>query len=214
VEPDGTEKIDLPIAAGEPELLAAKHFLNTKVRNGSYLFTRAALEKVGRLDEGLMYNEDSDFFQRLALCCRAAYSRVPTVRHHFHPQNKSSNRTEIYRALHKSSQKILIENPAFAAELGSQAEARLRQIKGQWVESLLQAGKFDEAIPLAAEAADSLGLTARAALLLGTNLPLRVASALREAIRPLKKPFRKSYYRYQMRRYNARLLSAPRKKGS
>jgi len=200
VDLDGIEKIDFPVAAGQPELLAKKHFMNTKVRNGSYMFIRAALERVGGLDESLRYNEDSDFFQRLLLRCRAAYSSTPTVRHYDHPYSKSHNRTEIYRALLRSSQKILVENPAFATELGTDVDIRIRQIKGQLVESLLLAGNFSEAIPLAREAANSIRLNVRFALLCKSNVSLKLESSIREYFRALKKPIRKVYYHYQMQK--------------
>lgn len=179
---DGSELINCPVAADQPEILAVEHFKSTNVRPGSFMFTRKAYEHVGGHDESLLYNEDSDFFQRLAIFCRAIYSSIPTVRHLHHDNNKSSNRVEIYKALLKSSQNVLRDNPAFAARLGRAADARLQEIKTNLVEALIATGAFAEANAVAREIANSLRLNVKLALLIKTNVLLRLEGRVRRAV--------------------------------
>lgn len=146
VFPNGKEVINLPVSANRPEDLAASHFINTNVRNGSFMFTRAALTKTGFLDESLRFNEDSDFFQRLAINNKAAYLPYPTVRVLNHPGGKSRDRVSLYGALLKSHEKILAQYPDFSIGLGSITEIRRIQICNNLIEALILASNWDEAI--------------------------------------------------------------------
>jgi glycosyltransferase involved in cell wall biosynthesis len=188
------ERISYPVAAGEPRNLAEKHFMSTNVRNGSYMFARSVMEKVGYLDETLKYNEDSDFFQRLSIQCVACYSPTPSVKVYEHPGNKSQNRVEIYRALLKSSQKVLNENPIFAEKLGGNAIKRLRQIKTQLVEALLFRGNFLEANSIAKDIFVDLRIIAKIAIRLNNNLLLKCDYSIRSYLGSIKKYIFKKYF--------------------
>jgi glycosyltransferase involved in cell wall biosynthesis len=161
---DGREEINLPIAAGEPENLAVAHFMHTNVRNGSYMFTRSAFKEVGCLNETLRYNEDSDFFQRMSIHCKAVYFPEPTVKVLNHENSKSRNRIGIYKALLISSENTLVDYPDFALRVGLSAEKRIRQIKCQLVEALILANEWIEAQSIANEVQSGLSLNVRFAL--------------------------------------------------
>jgi glycosyltransferase involved in cell wall biosynthesis len=186
---DSREEINYPVAAGAPMMLAEAHFLNTNVRPGSFIFSREALGRVGFQDENLLYNEDSDYFQRLAIQCMAAYSPDPTLKHFHHQNNKSNNRVEICKALLNSSEKILAEHRDFAMQLGEKASIRLRQIKNHLVEALAIRGDFDEAQSVAAEISDLVRLNVKLAIFSRSNILLRLEVFIRKIPRYLKRIF-------------------------
>ena len=180
IYPDGREVINYPVAAGRPRALAREHFLATNVRTGSYLFTREAMQRAGRLDETLLHNEDSDYLQRLAMHSRAAYSPLPTVRVYNHAGAKSRRRVEIYQALLRSSKRTLAQHPQFARDLGPAAAGRLDQIRAQLIDALILAGEYRSAQQVANDVSGRLRLPAAAAILIRRSFPLRVELALRE----------------------------------
>jgi glycosyltransferase involved in cell wall biosynthesis len=190
VHSNGKEEVNYPVAAGRPQDLAKEHFMRTNVRNGAYMFTRAALEKVGRLDENLKYNEDSDFFQRLAIQCNSTYSSSPTIRVYNHGGSKSRNRAELYKDLLISSQRILAKYPSFAEQLGTDADVRICQIRAQLVESLALGGKFAEANSAAEDIFSKLSLNVKIALLCRSNLLLKLEYFSRRSLRYLAKTIR------------------------
>jgi glycosyltransferase involved in cell wall biosynthesis len=181
---DGQSRVNHPVAAGRPEAFAQEHFLETNVRNGAFMFRRSVLATVPGLDEGLTHNEDSDFIQRLAIRCRAAYTEVPTVVVYHHATNKSRDRAAIYGALVRSAESVLVENPAFRSDLGEAAEARLRQLQSKQAEALLLAGRFEEAGRMVAKSSEPMPLTVRAAAKMRSALPLRARARLRGLRRP------------------------------
>jgi glycosyltransferase involved in cell wall biosynthesis len=170
--PDGTEAVNLPVAAGRPANFAAEHFYCTNARNGAVLFRRTVFASVGGMDENLRHNEDSDFLQRVAIQHKAAYAQSPSVTVYHHDNRKSGNRVAIYRALLKSTENILRTYPAFTAALGSGAERRIEQIKLQLVEALILDGRFAEAGAEAQTVRQQLRFDLRAALLLSSALPV------------------------------------------
>jgi glycosyltransferase involved in cell wall biosynthesis len=186
VRSNGLEQVNPPPAAERPERLAAEHFFSTNVRPGSFLFSRRALELAGPFDEQMRFNEDSDFFQRLALQCRAAYSPTPSLKHFHHEANKSNDRVEIFRALLKSSERILLEHPRFAAQLGADGSARIRQIRIQLAEALTLEGRYEEAGAIAAELEGTLPLKIRRSIRTRNNLWMRIEQALRFLLRSIR----------------------------
>jgi glycosyltransferase involved in cell wall biosynthesis len=191
VYPNGREEINYPVAVDRPEKLAQEHFMLTNVRNGSYLFARSALDKTGFLNEGLMYNEDSDFFQRLSIFCTAAYLPSPTIKVHHHGGGKSKNRVGIYKALLWSSQKTLAENPDFAKALGDDAGRRISQIKTQLIEALVLNGEFKEAELMAQDIFGRLDVFLRLSMYLRTGFPLKAARFILLVIQKIKKLMRR-----------------------
>jgi glycosyltransferase involved in cell wall biosynthesis len=170
---DGQSRVNHPVAAGRPEAFAREHFLETNVRNGAFMFRRSILATVPGLDEGMTHNEDSDFIQRVAIRCRAAYMAAPTVMVYHHATNKSRDRAAIYGALLTSSERVLRENPAFRTELGAVAEDRLRELRTKRAEALVLAGRFGEADEVIAGSTGSLPLAVRAAAKTRSAIPLR-----------------------------------------
>jgi glycosyltransferase involved in cell wall biosynthesis len=181
------EEINYPVASTHPEMLAKAHFMDTNLRNGAYLFSRSACKKVGWVDEELKFNEDSDYVQRLAIHCRAVYLPKPTIRVYNHENRKSQNRIEIYKALLKSSERNLLENPGFAAQLGKDADKRIFQIKAQLVETLIMGDHFDEANSIAKEINGGLRLNVKLALLTGNNALLKQEYLIRGHLRSIMK---------------------------
>jgi glycosyltransferase involved in cell wall biosynthesis len=169
---DGVEIINLPVAAGRPENFSHDHFLNTNVRTGSWLFKREILKTVDKQDVDLRYNEDSDFLQRVAIKRIAAYLDFPTVKIFHHDDNKSNNRVEIYKALLKSTNKIISAFPEFADSLGTNVDARIEQIKIDLIKALVFSGCFIEANDIANSGNFMLSLGIRTSLLLHSKTPL------------------------------------------
>jgi glycosyltransferase involved in cell wall biosynthesis len=145
VFPDGKERLNFPVAAEKPEELAAAYFMYPNVRNGAVLFRRYVIDEVGYLDDSLRHNEDTDYLQRVAIKCKAAYSPAPTVRVYHHGANKSSNRIALHRALITSVQRILDGNPSFRSRLGGLAERRLNQLRSRLVFAVIMSGNYEEA---------------------------------------------------------------------
>lgn len=181
--PDGRESINYPVARGHPEIFAAEHFKNTNVRNGALLFRKSVFSKSGKFDEDLKYNEDSDFFQRVAICCKAAYSDIPTVKHFHHKTNKSGNRVEIYKALLRSAKKILAKNREFAESLGETADKRVLEIKLRLIEYCILTGNLGQASDVASDIKDSLSMPIKMALMLKSKLPIKAKQIAEKIIR-------------------------------
>jgi glycosyltransferase involved in cell wall biosynthesis len=177
---DGRQEINRPVSAGNPENLATAHFMNTNVRNGSFMFSRTALKKVGFLDEALRFNEDSDFFQRLAINSRAIYIPNPTVRVLNHSGGKSRNRIEVYKALLKSLEKILVQYPDFAKKLGQAAETRKVELSIDLIEELILEEKWSEAISLQEKLQGKLGHEYKLSTLLKRRFPTQMAIFFRK----------------------------------
>lgn len=104
-------------------------FATTFLSNGSFLLRRRCLDAVGYYDEQLRYNEDTDFFLRIALHCQVRYSEKPTFAYRVHGGRKSSNILRLLEALYYSSENFLRQHPAFREKIGTRGEKRLGQIK-------------------------------------------------------------------------------------
>jgi glycosyltransferase involved in cell wall biosynthesis len=170
---DGSEYVNLPVAAGQPDGFALDHFMSCNVRNGTVLFRRDAIVEAGGYDETLRFNEDSDLLQRVSIRNRAAYVSTPTLRTLHHNGSKSRDSVGLHRALLTSAERILEENPQFAARLGEAGPARVNELKGLYVEALLAAGRAREARQAAATIAVAIEPALRCALLLGSPSPIR-----------------------------------------
>lgn len=173
--PDGTERVNYPVATDRPDVFAVEHFKDTNVRNGAFMFRHQILSTVQGLDESLRHNEDSDFLQRLAIDHKAAYSSSPTVKVYHHAENKSRDRVAIYGALIQSAQRVLDENPKFRDELGDTAGIRLRELKTKQVEALVIAGRFQEARNLGGSDVSPL---VRLASRMRSRLPMKIRDRL------------------------------------
>ncbi|MCX8043077.1 MAG: glycosyltransferase family 2 protein [Desulfobacterota bacterium] len=174
VYPDGTEVVNIPVAAGDPENFAVEHFFSTNVRNGAVLFRKAAVVAVGGVDETLAHNEDSDLLQRVALRFVAAYTDRPSVKVYHHADQKSAHRSAIYRALLRSTEKILHDSPTFAARLADRAQQRVLEIQTLLLESLVLENNFDDARAVVRLLKGRPRCDLLLALMLKTKLPVRL----------------------------------------
>lgn len=183
VSQGGSEKINYPVACNSPETFAVEHFQTTNVRNGAVLFKRLAVESVGGFDESLRYNEDSDTLQRVAILYKAAYCPTPTVYHRHHIGSKSNDRVEIYRALLRSSENILMRYPQFRNILGEAAVRRINGIKKELMRVLIVAGNFDDAIKLFATIRGRVSVGLRLSLILRSKLPCIIEGKMHYLVR-------------------------------
>jgi glycosyltransferase involved in cell wall biosynthesis len=190
VLPDGSERVNYPVAADHPEAFAVEHFKNTNVRNGAFMFRRWVLSTLPGLDESLKHNEDSDFLQRVAIHYRAAYSSSSTVRVYHHRENKSQDRIAIYGALIQSAQRVLDENPAFREQLGQIAGRRLRELRTKQVEALVLAERFREAQTLCASSKKDVSALVRLAASIRSTIPLKVRDCVNRWKRFVKRRLR------------------------
>jgi glycosyltransferase involved in cell wall biosynthesis len=187
VFPDGREILNVPVAAGRPTDLAREYFFSTNIRNGSVLFKKSVLTKVGTLNENLRHNEDSDFIQRLAIRCHGAYCNVPTVKVFHHKDNKSSDRVAISRALIQSAEKILSENPDFASTLGSSADQRIFSLKTNLIETLICNRQFsDVKCELKKMGPQYSELMTKIAMATNSPIPVKVKIAVKKALNKYK----------------------------
>jgi glycosyltransferase involved in cell wall biosynthesis len=183
VDEAGRETLKPPAAARHPERLAREHFECSNLRNGATMFRRSAIDAVGELDEGLHHNEVSDFHQRAAIRCTAAYVDVPSVRVFDHAERKSVNQAAILRALLTSSEKVLEQNPDFAKLLGQRSNQRVEEIRARLLDALILEGDFRAARRLAHEMKTRNDLGQQLALATGSTHPYRFARRVRSAWR-------------------------------
>jgi len=181
VDEMGRETIHRPVAAQHPERLARDHFECSNLRNGATLFRRSAIDAVGELDESLHHNEDSDFHQRAAIRCTAAYVDAPSVRVFRHGEPKTANRAAILRALLTSSERVLEQNPEFAKLLGQRSNQRVEEIRARLLDALILEGDFRSARRLAHEMETRNDLGQRIALAMGSTRPYTFARRVRSA---------------------------------
>lgn len=174
VPASGSPWINFPVAANRPNRLAEKYFLNTNIRNGSVLFMRSVVKKVGFLDESLRYNEDSDYIQRVALNCKGAYSPEPSVKVFHHENNKSSDRVAIYKALLFSSERTLHNYPQLKRKLGKAGEQRLQELRQHLITALIHKASYEEAKQIVLKGV-SLPPQLKMALFCKSPWPIRVS---------------------------------------
>jgi glycosyltransferase involved in cell wall biosynthesis len=187
VDEAGRETLKPPAAARHPERLAREHFECSNLRNGATLFRRDAIDTVGELDESLGHGEDSDFHQRAAIRCSAAYVDEPSVRVFDRGERKHRNRTAILRALLASSEKVLEQNPAFAKQLGPRSKRRVDEIRTLLLDALILEGDFCSARRLSRETATRSHFAQKIALAVGSPRAFTFAQQVRSAWQRLSK---------------------------
>jgi glycosyltransferase involved in cell wall biosynthesis len=75
-EETGREEMWKVAAGGAPERFSIEHFLTLEAKTASILY-RAETVRSRRFREDLLYNEDSDFLQKIAIECRGIYCAEP-----------------------------------------------------------------------------------------------------------------------------------------
>lgn len=183
---NGVERISLPAAAELPEKFAIEHFKTCNARSCCILYRKRVFDKIKGFDERLKHNEDSDFLQRVAICCRAAYTPMPSARVYHHRDNKSKNRVAIYRALFESTEAILDSFPEFRDSLGTVVEERVKEINIRLIEALVLSGQFEEAKSISANFRKELRTAVRLSLRLKSNIPYRAIGQLKKALNKMK----------------------------
>lgn len=183
VPESGTEWVNLPVAAGQPDVFAIEHFLNSNVRAGAILYTREIIRVAGGLDEDLRHNEDSDFVQRVAMVGKPSYCGHPTIRVYHHAGSKSRDRVAIYQALLHSSERTLANNPDFLAKLGPRGCARLNLIRGQLVDALIAQRHFAKAKELIRFSGVKVSPTVRLSLFLNSRFPISIRNLTNRLMR-------------------------------
>jgi glycosyltransferase involved in cell wall biosynthesis len=139
----------VPILPDADGSVAAGLFLTTRIGFDSVLVRREAVERAGGFDESLLYNEDTDLLLRVALDWKAVCLDVPTGRHRWHAGRKSRDTVALWRAVLRSSERVLERRPDFAARLGRQAPARLSAIRREILEALVRRHELADARELA-----------------------------------------------------------------
>lgn len=170
---DNYEFISYPAAVDEPAQFKYEHYLTNRARSCSVMYRKKIFESV-KLDEKLLYNEDSDFLQRVSINYIASYLPIPTAKVFNHANNKSANRVGIYTALLESSLGILRDFPEFAKSMGVNADHRILEIKSNLVEQLIISGSIDKARSLSERMRRDLRFDVRFSLLLRSVIPLKL----------------------------------------
>jgi len=139
-----SERLQKVAGACKPTHLAIEHFLTNEAKSAAILY-RVHAVKQRRFREDLKYNEDSEFFQRIAIECKGVYSALPGCWVRSHVGCKSRNILGIREAVLRASVDILRSYPTFYL---SNKETLDRQIDhnryGLFVELTLKK-RWDEA---------------------------------------------------------------------
>jgi glycosyltransferase involved in cell wall biosynthesis len=140
----GLEQTQKVAAAGRPERFAIEHFLTSEAKCSAILY-RAAVVRNKRFREDLMYNEDSEFLQRLSIEHRGVYSPHPGCWVRWHAGSKSRNFFEIQKAVLRASLDILRTYPEFYATFRVRADRRVREIETSLFRQFMLIEQWDQA---------------------------------------------------------------------
>lgn len=91
-------------------------------------FRRSCFDTAGYFDEGMRYNEDTDFLLRVAINFRSGFSPRPTLLYRAHEGGKSTDLVKLLQAVYDSSVNVVKRYPGFAARR-TRVDDRLGQIR-------------------------------------------------------------------------------------
>lgn len=111
-EVSGIEERQTVAGAKNPGSFALEHFLTNAAKPSAILY-RAAVVGNLRFREDLLYNEDSEFLQRVAFDSKGIYSDVPGCWMRWHANSKSRNLVDILKAVLRSNTDLLSSHPEF-----------------------------------------------------------------------------------------------------
>ncbi len=131
-------------AAGRPDDFALMHFFTNEAKSSAILY-RADTVRHRRFREDLLYNEDSEFLQRVAIECSGVYSPEPGCWVRWHRESKSRNFVEIHKAVLRASIDILESHPDFHRSHKWRADWRVRQIRNHLFRELVLNRRWVEA---------------------------------------------------------------------
>jgi glycosyltransferase involved in cell wall biosynthesis len=140
----GLEQTQEVAAAGRPDCFAIEHFLTSEAKCSAILY-RAAAVRNKRFREDLMYNEDSEFLQRVSIEHRCVYSPHPGCWVRWHAGSKSRNFLEIQKAVLRASLDILRTYPEFYATFRVQVDRRIREIETSLFRQFMLIEQWDQA---------------------------------------------------------------------
>ena len=108
--------------------LAYPLFIFTFTSLCACMFRRVCFKKAGNFNEAMRYNEDTDFLLRVAIHCRAAFSKKASFLYREHSGGKSTDKIKLFEAVYDSSKDISSLYPDFTVG-GKGVCKRLGQIK-------------------------------------------------------------------------------------
>jgi hypothetical protein len=121
-------KLIVPMGGRSSDLnLSQSFFMNSNIPIPTVVFRRECFQK-DLFDDTLRYHEDGDLILRLLIQYKAAGSDCPSVKIRVHPEMKSKNRVEIYKAIIKSHERIALEYPDFVSQLGNLYKKRYLEL--------------------------------------------------------------------------------------
>lgn len=144
IEEKGREILTRAASPGNPDSFAIKHFLTNEAKPGAICYRADAL-KQRRFDESFRFNEDSEFLQRIAIECKAAYSPHPGAWVRKHQGSKSQNLVEINRAVLHASNKIINLYPKFYQAYSSLIDKRIKRVERDLFVELMRNKRRDDA---------------------------------------------------------------------
>lgn len=139
----GIESVHAVAAAGDPDAFAIEHFLTNEAKPAALLY-RAELVRNKRFREDLLYNEDSEFLQRIALEHKGVYSAQPGCWVRWHSNSKSRNVLEILKAVVRANQDAIDAYPIFYQAFKERIDARMKQARRQAAVEMLLAQRWTE----------------------------------------------------------------------
>lgn len=157
------QKEQLAEVAGKnnPQQLATEHFFTQEAKCSAVLY-RAKILRGRQFREDLRYNEDSEFFQRIALEHRGLYVPSPGCWVRWHSGSKSRNTSQILKAVLRSNTDILQDYPDFYRSIKHMANQRIRALKKMLFRELVWEKNWREARQFASSLTDKLILTTHA----------------------------------------------------
>jgi glycosyltransferase involved in cell wall biosynthesis len=149
-----------PAAYLDPCRFAVEHFLTNRTSSGAILYKSEILSGK-RFDESMLFNEDSEFLERIAIENRCVYMPVPGAWVRIHEGSKSQDRIGINRAVLYASLKILAAYPTFYQSAPALFDGRIKQIKRQLFTEHMLDSQWEEAAKYASGVIESFFVKAR-----------------------------------------------------
>ena len=138
------EEIWKVAAGGAPDRFSIEHFLTLEAKTASILY-RAETVRSRRFREDLLYNEDSDFLQKIAIECRGIYCAEPGSWVRSHPGSKSRNLFEIDKAVFRSCRDIIEAYPDFRRQHAALITGRMERLREPLFQDMIARGLYGDA---------------------------------------------------------------------
>jgi len=152
-----SERLQKVAGACNPTNLAIEHFLTNEAKSAAILY-RVNVVKQRRFREDLRHNEDSEFFQRIAIECKGVYSALPGCWVRSHVGCKSRNILEIREAVLQASMDILRLYPAFYLSYKEKLDRQIDHNRYSLFVELMLKKRWDEARKYATSLTQNISL--------------------------------------------------------